>query len=343
MKEKDRTRRYDDANGFMADVMRHLGNRAGRAPPWTSRPYRLVQSARKHRAGAGSRRAWFRWALVAGVVGTTWGLFEARRAADAGAWPGRRPGEGEEGRRAGRGNRLVKIDAWNKKRLAEENEKKALAAADARRRPRRTVEGVLGFVEEGLAAARPSGLAGGLGCDVKADATSIRLASIKKDFPDKPLVEARLRARSGSPSSSGKPQIAVAVRVGSVVWHGTSAPTTRNAPSMANPVTRPLPPRPATPRALKLREGDAGHEEARLGLDHPDRPRDMPDRPPASAALGRHAEAVKLREETLALSEAAPGPTTSETLASKANRANSYAPTSAGTPTPSGSTRSRWP
>src|SRR5262249_27602780 len=46
--EKDRSRRYDTANGFAADVLRHLANEPVLAAP-PSRTYRLKKFVRKNR------------------------------------------------------------------------------------------------------------------------------------------------------------------------------------------------------------------------------------------------------------------------------------------------------
>ena len=48
--EKDRTRRYDTANGFAADILRHLANEPVVAAP-PSRAYRMRKFVRKHRGG----------------------------------------------------------------------------------------------------------------------------------------------------------------------------------------------------------------------------------------------------------------------------------------------------
>ncbi|HUD48241.1 MAG TPA: tetratricopeptide repeat protein [Candidatus Baltobacteraceae bacterium] len=73
--EKDRTRRYETANGLGADLKRHLDNEPVLArPPGTG--YRIQKFVRRHRAGvvAGSLVA---LALVAGMIGTTLGLLDA--------------------------------------------------------------------------------------------------------------------------------------------------------------------------------------------------------------------------------------------------------------------------
>ena len=76
--EKDRTRRYETANGFAADVLRHLASEPVLAAP-PSRAYRLRKFVRKHR-GAVIAASLVVLALLAGIAGTTWGLIrEANR------------------------------------------------------------------------------------------------------------------------------------------------------------------------------------------------------------------------------------------------------------------------
>jgi tetratricopeptide (TPR) repeat protein len=75
--EKDRTRRYETANGLAADVLRHLAYEPVLAAP-PSRAYRLRKFVRKNRAAVAAVSLVL-LALVAGVIGTTLGLIEARR------------------------------------------------------------------------------------------------------------------------------------------------------------------------------------------------------------------------------------------------------------------------
>jgi serine/threonine protein kinase/tetratricopeptide (TPR) repeat protein len=75
--EKDRSRRYDTANSFAADINRYLSGEPVLAHP-PSTAYRLKKFFRRNRPqviAAGVVLV----ALVAGVVGTTLGLVEARR------------------------------------------------------------------------------------------------------------------------------------------------------------------------------------------------------------------------------------------------------------------------
>jgi eukaryotic-like serine/threonine-protein kinase len=76
--EKDRTRRYETANGFAADVMRHIASEPVVAAP-PSRVYRLGKFVRKHRAGV-IAASLVLLALLAGMAGTTWRLIREAKA-----------------------------------------------------------------------------------------------------------------------------------------------------------------------------------------------------------------------------------------------------------------------
>jgi serine/threonine protein kinase len=79
--EKDRNRRYETANGFAADVLRYLaGERVSAVPP--SAGYRMRKFLRKNRRLVTAVLLVF-LALVAGMIGTTTGLLEARRQRNA--------------------------------------------------------------------------------------------------------------------------------------------------------------------------------------------------------------------------------------------------------------------
>jgi serine/threonine protein kinase/tetratricopeptide (TPR) repeat protein len=111
--EKDRTRRYDTANGFAADVQRYLADEAVQACP-PSAGYRLKKFVRRNRPQV-IAAALVLVALVAGVVGTTLGLVQANRAAEE-----ERRAKGREAERAD-GERRAKLLADEKREEAERN------------------------------------------------------------------------------------------------------------------------------------------------------------------------------------------------------------------------------
>jgi serine/threonine protein kinase/tetratricopeptide (TPR) repeat protein len=78
-------------------------------------------------------------------------------------------------------------------------------------------------------------------------------------------------------------------------------------------------------RAMKLCEETLALQKARLGPDHPDTLRSMNNLAFSHAASGQIDRALKLREETLALQKAKLGPDHLDTLMSMNNLANSYA------------------
>ncbi len=76
--EKDRTRRYETANSFAMDLQRHLADEPVEACP-PSRTYRMRKFVRRHKGPVYAGSALL-VALVAGMIGTTWGLVRATRA-----------------------------------------------------------------------------------------------------------------------------------------------------------------------------------------------------------------------------------------------------------------------
>jgi serine/threonine protein kinase len=75
--EKDRTRRYETANGLAADLKRHLSGEPVLARP-PSTAYRVQKFVRRNKAGVVAASLLL-FLLVAGVIGTSLGLFRAER------------------------------------------------------------------------------------------------------------------------------------------------------------------------------------------------------------------------------------------------------------------------
>jgi eukaryotic-like serine/threonine-protein kinase len=76
--EKDRSRRYETASGFARDIQRYLDDEVVEARP-PSPGYRIGKFVRRHRAQV-IAAGLVMLALLAGIAGTTWGLFREARA-----------------------------------------------------------------------------------------------------------------------------------------------------------------------------------------------------------------------------------------------------------------------
>ena len=295
--EKDRTRRYETANGLGADLLRHLASEPVLAAP-PSRSYRARKFARKHRVGVVAASLVV-LALVAGVTGTTWGLFEARRSADA--------------------EHRARLDAVA-------NEQKALAAAEEERKAKETVEDVLGFVQTRVfAAARPKDVDGGLGYVVRlADAITASVPSIGTSFANKPLTEARLRVTIGETFGYlGRPEIASQqYEAAFALYRRQLGPDHPDSLTSMNLIANSLNDKT---KALKMHEEVLARRRATLGCDHRNTPGSMSNVVACYRVLGRRAEALKLDQETLALRRSMLGPNDHETLESMNGLANSYA------------------
>jgi len=116
--EKDRSRRYETANGFAADIQRHLAGEPVLAAPPSAR-YRVRKFARKHRAALTTAAA-IALLLVAGVAVSTWQAVRATRAETAArlAEQEARQAQQAEADRA-EGERLAKLDAEAQKEQAQ--------------------------------------------------------------------------------------------------------------------------------------------------------------------------------------------------------------------------------
>jgi serine/threonine protein kinase/tetratricopeptide (TPR) repeat protein len=79
--EKDRTRRYDTANGFARDIQRYLDDEVVEARP-PSRRYRLTKFVKRNKIQVIAASLVF-LALIGGMAGTSLGMMSARRAQKA--------------------------------------------------------------------------------------------------------------------------------------------------------------------------------------------------------------------------------------------------------------------
>ena len=193
--DKDRTRRYETANGFAMDVGRFLtGEPVFAVPPSTT--YKFRKFVRKHRGPviAGTAMA---VALLAGFAGTTFGMIRANRAESAAL---EAKSEAIEQRMDADAQRKL---AEEREQKAREEERKARLAEAAARESEATTTAILKFVKEDLF--RVAGRAGDgsfEGIQLGKDATLRQYLEaaepkLAKAFAGQPKVEAHLRAMLG--------------------------------------------------------------------------------------------------------------------------------------------------
>ncbi len=306
--EKDRARRYETANGFAADVNRYLSGEAVQAHP-PSTAYRVKKFVRRNR-GQVIAASLILFALLAGIVGTTLGLFEAKR---------------QEG--------IARSEAAAKELAllaeAEERRKADAARVEAQAKEAEANAVVAFFENKVFAAARPEGEGGGLGHAVSLrDAIVASLPALGKGFADQPLVEARLRNTLGitfrnlaeyeQAREQDEQSRALFAR-----HRGPDHPDTLSCMhNLANSYAALN--RPAD--ALKLREEVLEIRKRVLPKDHPDTLKSRGNLANSYAALNRPAEALKLREEVLEIQKRVLPKDHPDTLSSMHILASNYEP-----------------
>jgi serine/threonine protein kinase len=283
--EKDRTRRYETANGLAADVNRYLAGEPVLAHP-PSTAYRLRKFVRRHRPQV-LAASLVLLALLAGVVGTTLGLVQANQAAEA--------------------ERSARNDAVEQQRLAEQaaqqerqakvreaqradGEKKAKLGAEAKRQE---AERNLAFAKKGNA------ILGAVfaGLDPKQIAESGRpLQDVLRQNLARAVQELEGSA-IGEPLEVAAMQNTLGL---SLLGLGEAA--------LAGEVFG---------KALDTRK-------ARLGPDHPDTLLTMNNLALAYRASGQLARALPLLEEALEKLKARLGPDHADTLTCVSNLASAY-------------------
>jgi serine/threonine protein kinase/tetratricopeptide (TPR) repeat protein len=319
--EKDRTRRYETANGLARDIQRYLSDEPVEACPPSS-AYRLRKFARKNRAALGTAAAILLLLTIGGAV-SAWQAVRATRA------------ERDVRRAAAEAVAAQQAEA-EQRILAETNEQKARSAADAERDAKVIAEmreaeakAVLNFVESKIfVAARPEGQPGGLGREVKLrQAMDAALPFVDTSFAKQPLIEAHLRMTIGlSYSYLGELRTAAeqfqAANKLFISNLGIDHPSTLESTNTLASCYRDL---GQYPEALKLHEYTFARRTAKLGAEHPDTIKSMNNLALCYSSVGRHAEACKLSERTLALMKDKFGPDHPDTLAGMNNLALNYA------------------
>jgi serine/threonine protein kinase len=318
--EKDRTRRYETANGLARDIQRYLSDEPVEACP-PSAGYRLRKFAKKNRLAITTAAA-LALLLLAGITVSSWQALRATRAeSDANA--------------AAKAERQAKADAEEQKenalhsaaREAEQRKQADTAKKEAEAKEAEANAVVKFFEDKVFSAGRPKGEAGGQGYDVKLrDAIKAGLPALGTSFRDQPLVEARLRmtlgttffslAEWGQAAEQFEQAHALFTR-----YRGPDDPDTltsmHNLASSYETLGRHA-------EAFKLREQTLAARKRVLPPDHPDTLKTMMNLANSYANLKSQAEALKLREETLAIMKRVLPPDHLDTLKCMHNLAASY-------------------
>ncbi|MGZ8899582.1 MAG: protein kinase domain-containing protein [Limisphaerales bacterium] len=173
--EKDRTRRYETANGLAADIQRHLNNEPVEARP-PSRWYEFQKSVQRHKFGFAAAAALI-LVLAIGVFASTWQALRATRA------------ESEQTRLRKQAENARNNEARERAK-AEANEQKAeLEAARSQQ--------VAQFMKDMLAGVGPS-VALGRDTALLREILDKTAARIAEDLKQQPEVEAELRSAIGT-------------------------------------------------------------------------------------------------------------------------------------------------
>jgi tetratricopeptide (TPR) repeat protein len=317
---KERERRYASAVGLADDIERHLNHEPVTAGPPTA-AYRLRKFVRRNRVQvtAGSLVL---LALALGVVGTTLGLFEARRQ--------KRQAE----KRLAQVTKMVDILGSIFQDLNPVNaqtDRKPLSAVLGERLDRATAEIEGEATGDPLAVARTQMTLGksqlGLGYSDRAIPlfTKARATFATELGPNHPDTLKSMYDLAVSYRHAGQNDRAMKLHEETLALQraklGPDHPDTlRSMNSLANSYAAAV----QNDRALKLREETLALRTITLGPDHPDTLASMNNLANSYEETGQRDRALKLREETLALMRAKFGPDHPITFGSMNNLANSY-------------------
>jgi hypothetical protein len=325
--EKDRSQRYETANGLARDIQRYLADEMVEARP-PSTGYRLKKFARRHRPQV-LAASLVLLALLAGIVGTTLGLVRANRSAQA--------------------ERIAKDDAVEQKALAEqaaeqerqakvreaeraEGESQAKLVADAKRRE---AERNLAFAKKGneilgsvFAGLDPKEIAksGRPLQDVLRRNLSKAVKELEGSAIGDPLEVAAMQNTLGeSLLALGEAALAVQVFQKALdTRKATLGPDHPQTLTSMNNLAEAYRYNGQLTRSVPLFEETLRKRKATLGPDHPHTLISMNNLAGAYRASGQLARAVPLYEETLEKRKAKLGPDHTDTLSSMNNLAGAY-------------------
>jgi serine/threonine protein kinase/Tfp pilus assembly protein PilF len=312
--EKDRTRRYDSASGFAADIRRYLHNEPVVARP-PSLDYRVRKFVRKNQVGV-LAAAVVLLTLVGGIIGTSLAMYRALAAEKLSE------------------DRLVEANSARAKAEAETAAKELALAEETRQR--QFAEAVTEFVEqdflqltsvEGQADLLEDASVRELGKDTTLRELLDRAAEKLKQRENlAPEIEARLcnvignSYRLNGDAAIGIPFLERALKLRREQF-GTDHPDTL---SSMNNLASGYYDAGQLEQALPLYEQTLELRKAKLGPDHPDTLGSMHNLALGYDAAGQLDRALPLYEQTLELMKAKLGPDHPDTLSSMNNLAGGY-------------------
>ena len=301
--EKNRSRRYETANGFARDIERYLADEVVEARP-PSRVYRLKKFVKRNKIEVIAVSLVLS-ALLAGIMGTTIGLFEAQKQERLAV-------------AAAMAEKAAKLDAVARRQEAERN----LAFA-------RKGNEILGSVFAGLDPKKIADSGRPLQ-DVLRENLVKAVKELEGSAIGDPLEVAAMQSTLGQ-SLNGLGEYDLAVEV------LEKAGTTRKAKlgpdhpdtlSSMNNLATGYRAAGKLEKALPLYEETLALMKAKLGPDHPDTLTTMNNLAVGYEEAGKLDKSLPLKEETLALRKAKLGPDHPDTLTTMNNLALRLAGTS---------------
>jgi serine/threonine protein kinase len=303
--EKDRSRRYETANGLAADIHRYLNGEPVLAHP-PSRTYRVKKFIRRHRPQV-IAVSLVLFALIAGIAGTTWGLIEANSQRD----------RAEQEQQAAMHERDEKEKARQAEADRAEGERLAKKQAQQRLGQIQKANDLLGSIFESLDPKEVAKETRPLQA-MLVEKLDMAVEQLEGDAVGDPLLVAALQDKLGvSLIGLGEPKKAIVVlkkaRATRQEKLGPDDPDTlatmyNLAVSYADAGQTEL--------ALALHKETLKLRQARLGADHPATLNSMNSLADGYLAAGELKLALPLYEETLKLRQAKLGPKDRQTLIS---------------------------
>jgi eukaryotic-like serine/threonine-protein kinase len=317
--EKQRERRYETANGLARDIQRYLADEPVEARP-PSAGYRLNKFLKCNK-GLVLAASLVLLALLAGMIGTTWGLIEARRQEQIAR---DEANEKEKARQAEAEERSV-AEEQSKRALQAAAEAAAKEQAQKRLKQIEKANDILGSIFENL---DPKEIAKGERPlqVILVEKLDKAVAQLEGESIGDPLVVAAMQSKFGKSlvglGEYGKAIVllekALATRQANLGREHQDTLISMNELGVAYKEAGNL------DRSLPLKEQTLKLKKAKLGPEHPDTLLSMYNLAGAYRDVGKLDLAVPLFEETLKLRKAKLGPDHPDTLRSMGDLAYTY-------------------